>query len=124
MHSDDKILFSRRFQTIYEYLGTFSYTYAGGGCKGIDKGAFLSETAFYNTDTLSILHLLEKNDIIFEREGLLHLHRRFFSMTMWDLLLLSEPWLNGDAPPGEQSGHRALNQFARSEKLCNALSTI
>ncbi|MCD7969948.1 MAG: hypothetical protein LUF87_06300 [Alistipes sp.] len=125
MQKDDKILFSRRFQTIYEHLGTFSYLYFGGGCKGIDRDVFLFETAFYNTDTPYIITLLEKNSIVLERAGLLHINRRkFFSMTMWDLLLLTEPWLNGDAPPGEQTGYRALKQFARSEKLCSAFSSL
>ncbi|MCC8036074.1 MAG: hypothetical protein LIO77_09130 [Rikenellaceae bacterium] len=125
MQNDDKILFSRRFQSIYEHLGTFSYLYIGNGCKGINRDAFVSDTAFYRTDTQSVLYLLENHQIIFRRDGLLHLNcRKFFHMTMWDLLLLAEPWLNGDAPPGEETGYRELIHFARSEKLCSALSNL
>lgn len=125
MKRDNDVLFSERFQMVFEHLGVLSFMYVKRECRGIKYEDFINETRNYKTDTNNILCLLKKYELINERDGFLHLNRRkFFSLTMWDLLLLVEPWLNTTAPPGEEANYSALKQFARSEKLCSALITI
>gem|GEM_PF-6757229 len=92
--SSDSLLFSDRFQLIYQHLGVFGCMYVLRGNQGISKEEFLVETCLCPTGLSAVLSTLMKYSIILRRKGLLHLNRKlFYNLTLWDLLLICEPWL-------------------------------
>ncbi|MCC8036125.1 MAG: hypothetical protein LIO77_09390 [Rikenellaceae bacterium] len=119
MQNGDKILFSDRFQVIYDHLGVFSYIYVGNGCKGIDRQAYIAGARSDKRETQAVIELLEEHNILIEREGSLHLDLwRFHSMTVWDLLVIAESWLGGgDTLPDADPRYEPLKRFLRSENL-------
>ncbi|MCD8103156.1 MAG: hypothetical protein LUE26_11415 [Alistipes sp.] len=93
MKGDNKILFSERFQELYDLLGVFSYIYVHDGSKGIAPETFSSASNYFKTNS-SAFSLLKDNGILYQRDERLHLdRRRFYTMTVWDLLVIAEPWL-------------------------------
>ncbi|MCC8019570.1 MAG: hypothetical protein LIO85_07355 [Rikenellaceae bacterium] len=117
MQANDKILFSERFQELYGYLGLFSYLYILCGGRGLHPDAVVAEPAAHRPDR-SAVELLQRHGLLTEREGLLYLNRSmFYSLTVWDLLLIAEPWLDPEASPPDPGGHERLGGFIRSENL-------
>lgn len=117
MKDDNKILFSKRFEEVYRLLGTFSYMYAGIEGKGVEWEAFVNIIRSCKTTTCSLLCLLEDNGIVSIREGAMYLNRcRFYSMSVWDLLIIAEPWLENADPP-DNGRYELLKSFTRSEPL-------
>ncbi len=117
MKGRDKILFSERFEEVFRLLGTFSYMYALTEGSGICLDALVTHSHSCK-DIPSLVKLLEKSGIIYRRNGLLHLNvRLFYSMTVLDLLLLTDPWLDRGAPPGNSGDLEQLFDFCRSEPL-------
>ncbi len=103
MERNEEILFSEKFQTIYDHLGLFSFLYILNGRRGIDPKSFMNQNRSYRSDTEEVLRLLRRAEIITERNGLFHLDTsKFYGMSVWDLLVLAEPWVEtGDDAPSE-----------------------
>lgn len=123
MRKGDKILFSDRFQTVYELLGAFSYMYTVSGEKGIERNRFIAGLPLREVDASPLLSLLETNNIIVGRGGKLHLGQEvFYSMTVWDLLIIAEPWLaQGALSANRGRDYMEMERFGRSQKLSMAL---
>ncbi len=88
--------------------------------KGIEKSTFIKATSVYEINQDDILSLLEKHQVILvDENGLLHLNSKgFFEMTIWDLLLLTEPWV---AKRSDREDKRMrideVEEMAKSKKL-------
>jgi len=91
--------FTPWFDGIVRNLGLLSYLYIQEKGKGLERQRCIALTSGYTVTSSDILSFLEEHSLLEDRKGLLHLNcDLFFSLSLWDLLILAEPWLMQETP--------------------------
>jgi len=125
MKKDEQIFFSSWFQIVYDHLAIFSYMSASILYAGVKKTEYLAQTQLISPDTESVISLLTSNGIIDERVDLLFLNKnKFFQLSIWDLLVICEPWLQQGSPPGLPESDDSFVEFFQSTKLFTSFMDI
>lgn len=110
----DEVLFTPQFEFLYTLLGVVSFMYADGEGKGIERSNLLKGFAEGELPMVrTSLALLTDYGILSESGGLLHLRKKFYELSMWDLLVMCAPCFKDcDGRPGHD-----FPGFMRSEKV-------
>ncbi|MCD8032383.1 MAG: hypothetical protein LUF85_16560 [Bacteroides sp.] len=91
--------FTPRFDGIIRSLGLLSYMYVQGGGSGLERQQCMALAKGHTMHSSDILSFLEDHLLLEDRQGLLHLNcDLFFSLSLWQLLILAEPWLLQETP--------------------------
>ncbi len=122
----DEIYFSERYRRVYLHLGVFALWHVRRNNEGIEPGSFISEIGSVIPGAHeSIAFLLEHKLIVKKSDGLLYLNKwRFYSMSVWDLLLMAEPWLEQTPPTESERKHEEFKSLCRSEKLHDSYTDL
>jgi len=121
---EDPVLFSERFERIYHLLGTFGTIYVCGNGRSIGKEELLREGICCDAGDEETLHLLTTHHLLVECEGGFLLNESlFFRMTLWDLLVICEPWLSRP-PCGKSTDGRVAREYRKFREFgrCQNLS--
>jgi len=122
--SQDAVLFSERFHRLYHWLGLFGSLYARNPGSCVSREAYFREIRCWDSFDEQMLSLLITHHLLMECEGGFLLNESlFFGMTLWDLLLICEPWLSrptcgssgGGGSPADE--YEALREFGRCQNL-------
>ncbi len=115
-------LFSERFEQVYFHLGIFCYLYFRSEGKGVSTEEFLAETQSCHTE--EIINFLQTQELLAVHTDRLHLNvSLFFSLSIWDLLIRVEPWIQ--RLPGvaasvcdtEKQAYQTIKEFTQTHTL-------
>lgn len=118
----DTMLFTASFHRVYGFLRSFSIRYVAGHQKGLQRKHIGEKGELNISQAEKCVSLLLENGVISATaDGSLHLHDKFYSMTMWDLLLICEPWMERlcemNYEVHEKAEYDRFLDFMRSELL-------
>ncbi|MCC8186246.1 MAG: hypothetical protein LIP08_01710 [Bacteroides sp.] len=118
-------LFTERFEQVYSQLGTFSYLYFRSEGQGVSPEEFQANTQ--SCDTEEIIGFLQSQELLTTETARLHLNvPLFFSLSVWDLLIRVEPWIQqlpGEISPAlstEKQAYQAIREFTQTHTLSDS----